>query len=274
MTSTTRHYFHKDHLGSSTAMTDASGAKVETTEYVPYGEMREHTGTEVTNYKFTDQELDPETGLYNYGARLYDPVIGRFISPDPIIPNVYDPQMLNRYSYCRNNPLIYTDPTGHYIDNEGPGNHMGADSDVGGGSDPDGGDPDGDSSDNAAGVGVGMGGSVDNRDNTSDFHTRHPEIQADLVGLFISVEQELNVNRPPKTPDFRNPRPTDDGWYSRYGAYDNTNIDIDPEVAQATAEFVVELGFLVLGEMMGWPHIGVINPEGMTETIPCRDKEL
>ena len=97
-------------------MTDASGAKVETTEYVPYGEMREHTGTEVTNYKFTDQELDPETGLYNYGARLYDPVIGRFISPDTIIPDPYDPQMLNRYSYCRNNPLIYTDPTGHLPD--------------------------------------------------------------------------------------------------------------------------------------------------------------
>ena len=97
-------------------MTDATGAKVELTEYVPYGEMREHQGTEVTNYKFTDQELDPETGLYNYGARLYDPVIGRFISPDTIIPDVYDPQMLNRYSYCRNNPLIYTDPTGHLPD--------------------------------------------------------------------------------------------------------------------------------------------------------------
>jgi RHS repeat-associated protein len=51
--------------------------------------------------------------LYNYDARLYDPVIGRFISPDSIIPDYYDPQTLNRYGYCRNNPLIYVDPSGY-----------------------------------------------------------------------------------------------------------------------------------------------------------------
>ena len=62
---------------------------------------------------YTDQELDHGTGLYNYDARLYDPVIGMFITPDSILPDVYDPQMLNRYAYCRNNPLIYVDPTGH-----------------------------------------------------------------------------------------------------------------------------------------------------------------
>ena len=61
---------------------------------------------------FTDQELDTTTGLYNYDARFYDPVIGRFISPDTIIPDLYNPQSLNRYSYCFNNPLIYTDPNG------------------------------------------------------------------------------------------------------------------------------------------------------------------
>ena len=63
---------------------------------------------------YTDQELDSETGLYNYDTRLYDPVIGRFISPDSVVPDWYDPQSLNRYSYCRNNPLRYTDPSGHY----------------------------------------------------------------------------------------------------------------------------------------------------------------
>ena len=42
-------------------------------------------------------------------------MIGRFLSPDLIISDYYDPQNLNRYSYCLNNPLIYTDPTGHYI---------------------------------------------------------------------------------------------------------------------------------------------------------------
>ena len=45
---------------------------------------------------------------------MYDPLIGRFISPDSIVPDWYDPQSLNRYSYCRNNPLKYTDPDGNF----------------------------------------------------------------------------------------------------------------------------------------------------------------
>ena len=64
-------------------------------------------------YTFTGQEDDDELGLYNYKARLYDPLLGRFISPDSIVPNPEDPQSLNRYSYCLNNPLKYTDPSGH-----------------------------------------------------------------------------------------------------------------------------------------------------------------
>ena len=106
-------YFHKDHLGSSTVMTDFYGVgTAEATDYMPFGSMRDHTGIDVSAYKFTDQELDAETGLYNYGARLYDPVIGRFICADIIIPDLYNPQSLNRYSYCLNNPLIYVDPNG------------------------------------------------------------------------------------------------------------------------------------------------------------------
>ena len=81
-----QYIYHKDHLGSSTAMTNGSGVTVEATEYLPFGSMREHTGTEVSDYKFTDQELDTSTGLYNYDARLYDPLIGRFISADSIVP--------------------------------------------------------------------------------------------------------------------------------------------------------------------------------------------
>ena len=57
--------------------------------------------------------MDAEYGLYNYGARLYDPIIGRFISPDTIVPQPYNPQSLNRYTYCLNNPLIYVDPSGY-----------------------------------------------------------------------------------------------------------------------------------------------------------------
>jgi len=108
----THYYYHKDHLSSSSAITDDNGAVIEMTEYRPFGDERDHAGTVVSDYKFTDQELDTETGLYNYDARHYDAVIGRFISADPTISAVYDPQSLNRYSYCLNNPLIYVDPDG------------------------------------------------------------------------------------------------------------------------------------------------------------------
>jgi RHS repeat-associated protein len=62
--------------------------------------------------KFTGQRLD-QSGLYFYNARYYDANIGRFISPDTLVPNPANPQSLNRYSYCLNNPLRYNDPSGH-----------------------------------------------------------------------------------------------------------------------------------------------------------------
>ena len=109
------HYYHKDHLGSTAAMTASDGTIGATTKYMSYGDERAHTG-DLSPYKFTDQEFDPESDLYNYDARLYDPVIGRFISADPIVQDPYDPQVLNRYSYCRNNPLMYVDPSGYDFD--------------------------------------------------------------------------------------------------------------------------------------------------------------
>jgi RHS repeat-associated protein len=81
---------------------------------MPFGGKRgQGAGITASNYLFTDQELDKESGLYNYDARMYDPIASSFISPDPIIQDVYDPQYLNRFSYTRNNPLRYTDPTGN-----------------------------------------------------------------------------------------------------------------------------------------------------------------
>jgi RHS repeat-associated protein len=109
-------YYHKDHLNSSTVMTNNSGTKVEETAYAPYGTMRSFTGTAVTNYRYTGKEIDPETNLYYYGARYYDPMMGRFITADSIVSDVYDPQDLNRYAYCRNNPMKYVDPDGHAAD--------------------------------------------------------------------------------------------------------------------------------------------------------------
>ena len=84
--------FHKDHLGSSTAITDMNGNEVEISNYMPFGSLRSHSGSYVSDYKFTDQELDDSTGLYDYGARMYDPVIGRFISADIIVQDPFDPQ--------------------------------------------------------------------------------------------------------------------------------------------------------------------------------------
>jgi RHS repeat-associated protein len=106
-------YFHQDHLGSATVVTDASGVKVEEAAYLPFGGQRGSDVITSTNYGFTDQESDPETGLYNYDARLYDPSLGVFVSADTMVPYPFNSQSFNRYSYCLNNPLIYTDPTGY-----------------------------------------------------------------------------------------------------------------------------------------------------------------
>ena len=96
-------------------MTDSSGAQIgDTVKYLPFGQA--HAAIDIpTDKLFTGQRLDDVTGLYYYNARYYDPTMGRFISPDTIIPNPADPQCLNRYSYCLNNPLKYTDPSGHNL---------------------------------------------------------------------------------------------------------------------------------------------------------------
>jgi RHS repeat-associated protein len=110
-------YYHSDHLGSSSVITDQTGAQVAHFEYTPYGALaltEPSTPNPVPRYLFTGKELDA-TGLYFYGARYYDPEIGRFITADTIVQAPYDPQSLNRYAYCRNNPLNYVDPTGHWF---------------------------------------------------------------------------------------------------------------------------------------------------------------
>jgi RHS repeat-associated protein len=80
-------------------------------KYLPFGVCRNSPDLP-TDKLFTGQRLDG-TGLYYYNARYYDPTIGRFISPDTVIADIYNPQCLNAYSYCLNNPLKYTDPTGN-----------------------------------------------------------------------------------------------------------------------------------------------------------------
>jgi RHS repeat-associated protein len=67
----------------------------------------------VTDRLYTGQRWEASLGLYDYRARFYDPTLGRFLQPDPIVPEPGNPQALNRYAYVYNNPLRYTDPTGH-----------------------------------------------------------------------------------------------------------------------------------------------------------------
>jgi RHS repeat-associated protein len=112
---TTVHYYHKDHLGSSSIVTDASGTPVDAMVYEAFGQPRETCEVSSGNvaYTYTDQEWDAESGLYNYDARLYDAVLGRFLSADSVVPDWYDMQALDRYSYTLNNPLKYVDPDGH-----------------------------------------------------------------------------------------------------------------------------------------------------------------
>jgi RHS repeat-associated protein len=108
-------YLHGDHLGStSVASHGTTGALVSRQTYYPYGAPRTtEAGALPTDYTFTGQKLDASDGLMYYGARYYDAQLGRFIQPDTIVPSALNPQALNRYAYVLNNPLKYTDPTGH-----------------------------------------------------------------------------------------------------------------------------------------------------------------
>jgi len=102
-----------DHLGSASLTTNISGTKVSEMRYYPFGETRYSSGNTATSKRFTSQEEQVGIGLYDYGARFYDPILGRFISADSIVPKAGNPQSLNRYSYARNAPMMRIDPSGH-----------------------------------------------------------------------------------------------------------------------------------------------------------------
>jgi len=71
-----------------------------------------------TDRRFTGQREEASLGFYDYGARQYNPALGRFLQADTLVPNPGNPQSLNRYAYTLNNPLRYTDPSGHYTQDE------------------------------------------------------------------------------------------------------------------------------------------------------------
>ncbi|AKB28468.1 hypothetical protein MSSIT_1749 [Methanosarcina siciliae T4/M] len=112
-TSESMEWYLSDHIGSTSLMVDENGLEVERTDYFPYGQVR---SGELEKYGFTGQENDADTGLMYYGARYYSPEYRVFVQPDTMLPDPYNPQALNRYSYVLNNPVKYTDPSGHYVE--------------------------------------------------------------------------------------------------------------------------------------------------------------
>ena len=113
-----------DHLGSTSLTTDASGNVISEMRYTPWGEVRYNAGTMPTDYGFTGQmSYASDFGLLYFNARWVDPYIGRFAQADTIIPPGV--QGLDRYAYANNNPIYYTDPSGH--EPHGPGSCYGKD---------------------------------------------------------------------------------------------------------------------------------------------------
>ena len=115
-------YFHWDVLGSPDAVSDHSGRIVETFSYTPFGERRAHPGTgggdapsAWTRRGYTGHEHLDAFGLIDMKGRVYDPAIGRFLSPDPHVQAPDRTQSHNRYSYVMNNPMKYTDPSGFFF---------------------------------------------------------------------------------------------------------------------------------------------------------------
>ena len=102
------YYYHKDGLGSITELTDSTGTVVKTYRYNSFGEIYAQSGSFNQPFTFTGREYDPESGLYYYRARYYDPVAGRFLTRDPI----KFKGGINLYNYVRNNPINRFDPCG------------------------------------------------------------------------------------------------------------------------------------------------------------------
>jgi RHS repeat-associated protein len=94
-------------------ITGQDGHEVGRLFYSPYGSIISRTGTFPTDRLFTGQRWESGLDLYDYRARFYDPLLGRFVSPDTIVPEPGNPQDWNRYSYVTNNPLKFVDPDGH-----------------------------------------------------------------------------------------------------------------------------------------------------------------
>ena len=117
------YFYHPDHLGSVSVVSNHQGVPYERVEYLPFGEVWIEEVDPATSYipfRFTSKELDRETGLYYYGARYYEPKLSRWMSADPAGFGLVNPNRrgysvigaTNWYSHTSNNPVNYVDPTG------------------------------------------------------------------------------------------------------------------------------------------------------------------
>ena len=105
----TASYFHSDALGSPVATTDAARNVLERTYYAPYGEALNRS---VDGPGYTGHVMDAATGLVYAQQRYYDPLVGKFLSIDPVAANPGTGGNFNRYWYANNNPYKFTDPDG------------------------------------------------------------------------------------------------------------------------------------------------------------------
>jgi len=104
-------YYHSDHLGSASFVTDRGGYVMQHLQYLPYGELfvSQRNSEFDSRYKFTAKELDNETSYTYFGARYYDSELSVWLSVDPMSDKY---PMLSPYAYCANNPIILIDPDG------------------------------------------------------------------------------------------------------------------------------------------------------------------
>ena len=131
------YYVHSDHLGSTVAVSDASGQPLSRSHYLPYGEIYQSeywdgsqwqeydpTNTPIpeTDYLYTGHLLDRNTNLYYYGGgRYYDPYLGHFTSPSQYSDAPFNPQNLNRYGFRLGNPFRYAQIGERYLFDRGAG---------------------------------------------------------------------------------------------------------------------------------------------------------
>jgi len=107
------YYYHYNGHGDVIALTDTNGNTVATYQYDAFGNLLNSTGTVNNPYRYAGYRYDEATGLYYLNARYYDPATGRFTTADTFQGFAGNPQSLNLYAYCYNNPVVYVDPNGH-----------------------------------------------------------------------------------------------------------------------------------------------------------------